>query len=110
MAIAQNKSKSQFHLALAAFVLLILGLVLYLAREIPVVSGIYTVYLMTLPISILAVSCIGISSIISGRRSYKLYHDKYSKWTLCLGLIISAIAVSGGAILAGVIIWGLGIG
>ena len=107
MAIPQNKSKNQFHVALIGLGLIVLGAILYGAQNVPILAGFYTAYLMAMPIGVFAVAYIGISSVITGRKSYNLYHDKYSKWTLWLGLVISAITIVGCLLSVGVIVWGL---
>jgi len=107
MAISQNKSKNQLHLALIGFGIIVVGAVLYLGQKTPILAGFYAAFLMAMPIGVFAVAYIGISSIIAGRKSYKLYHDKYSKWTLWLGLAITTIGIVGCLLLIGTIIWGL---
>ena len=107
MPIQQNKTKNQFHIALAGLGIIALGAVLHLAQKVSVLGGFYTAFLMAMPIGVFAVAYIGISSVIAGRKSYRLYHDKYSKWTLWLGLIISAITLVGCVLFLGAVIWGL---
>lgn len=107
MAITQNKSKSQFHLAVLGLGVIVLGAMLHFAQKVPVLAGFYTAFLMAMPVGVFAVAYVGISSIINGRKSYRLYHDKYSKWTLWLGLAISTIAIVGCLLLIGTILWGL---
>lgn len=83
------------------------GLLLYIARDIPIFSMFYTAFVMTFSLTALVIAGIGIWSIFYGRKNYKLFRDVYSRLTFWIGIIISTIAIIGISIFAIVILLAL---